>query len=207
MAANGMSASSNGAAVNKGFKVLVEGEYYCATDTPGRKQAVRYSLHVILPDIKCALSVIKNKLLNKLLTKKYPDYIAYRTHRIVHVENLNNPGAVIPGITLREMDRGQIKDYIAQKELPVKLEAFPELDALREAVQLAETNPDEFEILQAAAAKDVKLNESLANLNEGLDDKSEKPLTKEEMADGFKPLPAPEEGEASAEENSGASDL
>lgn len=151
-------------AKSKGFEITVIGEYYTLSETVGKKKLLPYTLKVNLPSMDSALSVIRNKLLPKLLKAKYPGYIAYRTHQIIDVKNLDSPGHV-PGLTPREMNHEQLIEYVASKELPVNIEAFPELDNLRKAVDLAETRPDEFKIFQEESLKDVKLEKELKERN------------------------------------------
>jgi len=157
----------------KGFKVTVEGTYYAPSAVIGKKAIKPYNITVVLPDMKCALSVIKNKLLNKVIPKTYPDYTSFRTHSIIDVVNLDGSEASIADLTVREMNRPQIAEYIANKRLSVDIDAFPELDDLRDSVRLAETDPEAFKVRQDEAKKDIELNASLEDLNPDLNKNAE----------------------------------
>ena len=78
----------------EGYSITVDGLYtVAATDAPGRKVKKNYSLTVVLPSLDSALSVIKNKLLDKMLRAKYPGYVTYLTHEIVDVKALSTEAA------------------------------------------------------------------------------------------------------------------
>ena len=153
---------------DRGFNVTVEGTYYAPSPVLGKKAIKPYVIQVILPDMDCALSIIKNKLLNKVIIKSYPDYAGYRTYSITNVENLDGTPASLKDLSVREMNSEQIAEYVADKHLPVEIDAFPDLNDLRDAVRLAETDPEAFLVRQTEAKKDLKLNASLENLNPGL---------------------------------------
>ena len=71
--------------VLSGYKITVEGQYYVALGEGKGKGLKRYKLDINLPSMDSALSVIKNKILDPILSKLYIDYVSYRTHNITNV--------------------------------------------------------------------------------------------------------------------------
>ncbi|MCK5664842.1 MAG: hypothetical protein KAI17_15230, partial [Thiotrichaceae bacterium] len=154
------------AAKTKGFRVTVEGEYF-TPGVAGKKGLGTYKIEVMLPKMEAALSVIKNKLLDRAIKLKHPESVGYRTHTITNVVCLDGSSAV-NAITPNEMNYSQLIEYVANKKLPVDPETFPEIAHLRAAIILAENDPKEFARKQAIAAEDQAENKALAELNPGL---------------------------------------
>lgn len=145
-----------------GYKITVEGQYFVAMGE--RKKGVKqYKLNINLPTMDCALSIIKNKILDVVLPKLYSDYTSYRTHNITNVEPFGN----VPQnrADLWQMNRQTVESYIHEGELPVKAHIYPTLMGLRQAVQMAEADPDNFAKVQEQTEKDFKLTEQLRELN------------------------------------------
>lgn len=145
-----------------GYKVTVEGQYFVSA---GNKQKTlsQYKLDVNLPTMDRALSIIKGKILDLFLPKKYPDYSGYRTHQITNVVAFGNVAQA--KAVLWQMNRPTILSYIKENELPVNDAIYDTLMELREAVELAETDPDRFLRFQASKEKDYKLTSQLRELN------------------------------------------
>src|SRR3972149_4892173 len=73
----------------KGWRVVVKGEYL-ALAAGGRGKVKRdYEAEVVLPNLDAALPILKNKLLDSALRKKYPDFVAARTNKIVDARPLS----------------------------------------------------------------------------------------------------------------------
>ncbi len=146
-----------------GYRITVEGQYFVATGEGKGKAIKRYNIVINLPSMDCALSIIKNKILNVVLAKKYPDYVSYRTHEIIDVKPFGNVTQVTA--TLWQMNRETVESYIHENELPVKAHIYETLMALRQAVEMSESDPDNFLLTQEKAEKDFKLTQSLRELN------------------------------------------
>ncbi len=154
----------------KGYLVTVEGDYFgSATEFDRKRQKFQYKIKVKVPSPDGALSLIKNKLLDKVLRRNYPNYHMWRTHQLVSITNLD--GSKVQGITnIRLMDFDDLANYVRTNRLPVKLELYTDLGYLRTMVFLAETNQHEFRLKQATLAKDCAEDKALRELNPDLYD-------------------------------------
>ncbi len=159
-----------------GFTVTVEGDYFVAVGD-NKKGLKRYSFDFNLPSMTAALSIIKNKVLNKMLKKLFNDYVSYRTYNITKVVPFG--GAKVTGsFDIWSSSRDEVESYIRKEELPVKLKYYPSLMGLRDAVQLAQSDPDRFLLNQKELEEDFAFTESLRALNpEMYDDAEEAPKT------------------------------
>lgn len=153
-----------------GCLVTVEGNYFALAGSVDRKKVKKpYKIKVKVASPEGALSVIKNKLLDKVLAKLYTDYHTYHTHEITELTDLQ--GNALMGYTnVRIMNFNQIANYIKVNNLPLKLELYTELDTLRTMVFLAETNKKEFVRKQALLEIEAKEDAILAELNPDLFD-------------------------------------
>ncbi|MDP7429980.1 MAG: hypothetical protein QGG97_00360 [Flavobacteriales bacterium] len=148
--------------MKSGYKITVVGQYYVHAGER-RKTLKSYRFAIKLPSMDCALSVIKNKILDTVLPKLYSDYAGYRTHDIVDVEAF---GDIAPAkAELWQMNRATIISYIQENELPVLEEIYETLMELRQAVEMAEADPDRFKRVQEEKEKDFKLLGELRSLN------------------------------------------
>ncbi len=169
----------------QGFLVTVEGDYF---GTPMRndrkKEKFPYKVQVKVPKPSGALSLIKNKLLDKVLQRNYSNYHTYRTHQLTSITNLD--GSKVHGLTdPRLMDFNDLAIYVAQHQLPLKLELYTDLDYFRKMVYLAQTNQREFRAKQDLLEKEVDENKALAALNPELEKPLEPPLTLEPSQGGI----------------------
>ncbi len=156
-----------------GCIVTIEGEYFALASDDGRKKIKRpYKIEARVKSPDGALSLIRNKLLNKILTKKYEDYHTFRTHQISKITDLNGE-ALIGYTNVRLMDFNQIANHVRLHKLPLKLELYTDLGTLRSMVFLAETNVKEFHIKQGQLAKEAAEDAVLAELNPDLFDGAE----------------------------------
>ena len=153
-----------------GYKITVEGQYFVVAGE-NRKSLKSYHFDINMPSMDSALSVIKNKILDVILPKLYPDYAGYRTHNIVDVQPFGN----VPRnkAELWQMNRPTVISYINEYELPVIEHIYETLMELRQAVQMAEADPDNFQRVQADKEKDYKLTSELRILNPDLYSKPE----------------------------------
>ncbi len=153
-----------------GCLVTVEGHYFALAGSIDRKKVKKsYKIQVRVGAPEGALSVIKNKLLDKVLAKLYPDYHTYHTHQITGITDLE--GRPLMGYSnVRIMNFNQIAEYVRTKGLPLKLELYTELDTLRTMVFLAETNAKEFARKQIILERDAREDAMLAELNPELFD-------------------------------------
>ncbi len=153
----------------EGYLVTVEGDYFGANTSGHRKrEKFPYKIQVKVPTPEGALSLIKNKLLEKVLRRNYDNYFAYRTHQLVSITQLD--GSKVYGLTdPRLMDFNDLAAYVEQNKLPLKLELYTDLGYFRTMVHLAQTNQREFLIKQATLAADSEEDRLLAELNPELD--------------------------------------
>jgi len=153
-----------------GCIVTVEGDYFALASDDGRKKnKKRYKIEARVASPDGALSLIRNKLLDRILTKKYADFHTFRTHEITKITDLNGK-ALIGYTNVRLMDFNQIAEYVKANNLPLRLELYTDLGTLRDMVFLAETNTKEFAIKQAQLVKEVAEDRLLAELNPDLFD-------------------------------------
>lgn len=158
----------------RGFKVKVAGEYIArATQVGVGKQIRTYEIEVNIPSMDCALSVIKNKMLTPILSKKYHDYSSYRTYHIVEVAPLDEASAAaLKKVNVRYMGRENLLRRIDEENLPVDPDLYPDLFKLREAVIHAGTDPEGYLKKLALRRGDLELEVQLAQLNPELLDGS-----------------------------------
>ncbi len=154
-----------------GCLVTVQGNYFALAGSVDRKKVKKpYRVTVRVAAPEGALSVIKNKLLDRVLTKLYEDYHTYHTHEITGITDLE--GRPLMGYTnVRIMDFNQIAAYVHTNQLPLKLELYTDLDTLRTMVFLAETNRKLFHTKQIVLEREAKEDAVLAELNPDLFDK------------------------------------
>ncbi len=148
-----------------GYLVTIEGDYFgVASEYDRKREKFPYRITVKVPQPEGALSLIKNKLLDKVLRRNYDDYHAWRTHQLVSITNLD--GSKVQGLSdPRLMDFNDLADYVRRNKLPLKLELYTDLGFMRTMVYLAETNQHEFLIKQANLAKECEEDKALAELN------------------------------------------
>ncbi len=162
--------STTATAAPSGFEVTVEGTYFVKE---GKDKGLRsYSFNFKLPEMEAALSIIKNKVLDRVLKKKYEDYVSYRTYQITNVKPFGD-ARLVGGFDLWSSSRDEVEKYIRKSELPVKLKYYPTLMSLREAVQLVEADESRFLLNQAQLEKDFEFTESLRALNPDMYDEAE----------------------------------
>lgn len=146
-----------------GYKITVEGQYYCSVPMGKGRGLARYSFEVNLPTMDQALAVIKNKILDKVLSKKYKDYVSYRTFNIVNVQPFGDATKV--NLDIWQMNRPLLLEHIRKNSLPVNTDLFPVLLDLRNAVDLVKADLDRFISFQKKVEKEFALNNSLKDLN------------------------------------------
>ncbi len=72
----------------EGFIVTIAGDYFgTSSGNERRREKFPYRIQVKVPKTEGALSIIKNKMLDKVLRRNYPNYFAYRTHQLVSITN------------------------------------------------------------------------------------------------------------------------
>jgi len=151
----------------KGYAVTLEGDYLVAsTEVPGKKMKKPYTITANLPSLEGALSVIKNKLLDKMLKMKYPGYITFTTHEIVDAKPLT--ADTPPAANIAYMTMGQLCSHIESRDIPIyDIEATygDDVKALRAAVVDYTLNPKGFVEREAARQAERKEDAALEALN------------------------------------------
>lgn len=154
-----------------GFKVTVQGQYYARAQGEIKGKILKdYRIQVILPNSERALSIIKHKLLGRMLPKAYSDYISYRTHTIVEMIDLSGRTKTSK---LNMMSKEDIANYVAKAALPVQTGTYGDILELRQAVVDAETDPQGFLKRDAKRLEDRKLDQTLMLLNPDLQEEIE----------------------------------
>ena len=147
------------------FTVNLEGTYYAST---GHGKITKpYNITVRLP-AECmdrALSVIKNKLLTPLLSKKYEDFSGYRTYSITDISAPK--GAELKTNNVRLMNRAQLKAYAESRDLLVDDTIYPKMQDFREAVMMAEEDPKRYAVHEESLRQSAELDNMLGELNDG----------------------------------------
>ena len=148
--------------VASGYKITVAGQYF-VREGERRLSLKSYKFDINMPSMDSVLSVIKNRVLDVVLKQKYEDYVSYRTHEILDVQPF---GDIAPQkAVLWQMNRPTILSYISENELPVEPEIYETLMDLREAVQMAEADPDNFKKVQDDKRENHKILSGLRELN------------------------------------------
>ncbi len=149
----------------EGYKVTVEGQYLVfASGDSKRKELRRYLIEVNVKKMEGALSVIKNKLLEPALRKKYSDYVSFRSHSITEIVPLSKANANITP-TLDTMGSEAMKQYIEDKDLPIRVDLYSDLPSLKKAIQDCEADEDSFLVTQDLLEDRVAEDNDLAELN------------------------------------------
>jgi len=149
----------------RGYAVTVAGNYSApSADTPGKKVKKQYTLTVNLPSLEGALSVIKNKMLDKMLKVKYRDYVTYLTHEIVNVLPLTPDTPESNNIAYMSFDA--LKSFVGARGVPLVLSDYGlDVRSLRSAVTDWILNPKGFEDREKKRLDDRKLEKELEAMN------------------------------------------
>lgn len=152
----------------RGYCVTVEGNYSApSVDTPGRKVKRPYSIDVNLPSLERALSIIKNKMLDKMLKMKYPDYVTYLTHEIVNVRPLTADTPESNNVAY--MSAAGLLNFVATRAIPLDLEKNydngKDIRGIRATVTDYLLNPKGFKEREAKRLADAKTDRELEALN------------------------------------------
>jgi hypothetical protein len=94
------------------YEITIAGEYYANVD--GRKTFYPYEEVFKLPTMDCALSVIKNKLLDDRLRKTAKHYVGFRTHRLKSVKahgSVGTPDKGVLNMPIEQLDHAQLRDF------------------------------------------------------------------------------------------------
>ena len=147
------------------YAVTVEGLYLApAKDSPGKKVKKSYTLTVNLPSLEGALYVIKNKLLDKRLKMKYPDYTTFLTHEIVDVKTVGANAA--PSDNIAYMGEPELLAHIKYVKAPINPKNYDgDIKGLRAAVVDFTVNPKGFAEREAVRVKDRAEDLELERLN------------------------------------------
>jgi len=151
----------------RGYKVTVEGNYSApSVDTPGRKVKCRYSIEVNLPSLEGALSVIKHKMLDKMLKVKYPNYITYLTHEITDVHPLTPDTPESNNVAY--MSATGLLNFVATRGVPIDINDYDggkDIRSIRAAVTDYLTNPKDFKMREDRRLAAVRVDKELEAMN------------------------------------------
>jgi hypothetical protein len=148
----------------KGFAVTVRGDYYAASaENQGKKVKRPYEVTINLPSLDSALSVIKNKILDKTILRKHKDSLGARTHEIVSAVPLSHETQ--ESNNLQFMNRDRLERYVLDHSVPLDASQYEDVVVLRNAVVDFTLNPKGFEEREAVKQADRKLEAELNALN------------------------------------------
>jgi len=152
MTTKASSKKETGAPLGKGntmYEVGVSGTYFSASENGTGNTVKNYDVKVNIPEslMPCALSHIKNHLLEPALIKLDPGYKGFRTHFITGVINLDDPAEEVTSPQF--MSKGALLKFIDKKELPVQPHLYPMLEDLRQAVIACRDDEEAFLANQA----------------------------------------------------------
>lgn len=163
-------------AAQKGYRVKVVGTYFARSPVMHEKNVVKnYEFEANIPTLTAALSIVKNKLLNPMLSKKYPDFVAYKSYHIINITPLDEKSRLqMKKVEVQYMDRPTLIDYIDEHALPVESKLYPDLFDLRVAVQEAKDDPDGYLKKLDYRRADLEMNLEISDLNPGLHEESQR---------------------------------
>jgi len=106
--------------MNRYFKAVVAGQYYALGSITGTSSVKSYEVEFTLPSQEAALSVICKHLLTPALTKKYPDFIRFRTHQLISLTLFGHkPNPEVLQMSFDEMSLDQLFDFTVLKQIMV----------------------------------------------------------------------------------------
>lgn len=164
-----MDAAVKSGTPKNGVQYTFEGEYYARA---GKEQLIKdYKLDVVFAESHPgALSIFRKCLhdtssnIYKLMFKKYPDYVRFRTHTITAELNLTNPNKSPKAID--RMNKKQLAKYISENDIKIDATLFgDDIGALRQAIADYENNPETFAEKYEEFKKGVEMVQTLNNLN------------------------------------------
>lgn len=149
----------------KGYDLVVEGTYLGLAKTPGaKKEKKNFLINVVLPSLDGALSVVKNKLLDKMIPMKYPDYVTYRTYEITSAKPRTEDTAPTNNVTL--MDEKDLAVLVKARRIPINPKDFAgDLKGFRASVVDFLLNPKDFAKRHAEKMKERAEDLRLEKLN------------------------------------------
>lgn len=146
-----------------GYRVAVKGEYRAHIPGDKAKTVKPYEAVFNLPELRGALSVIKNKLLDNFLKKKHSDFASVRTQEIVSATPLD-PRTPAPD-SLLYMDFDALKAYTLQAKAPIDPSQYHDVAHLRAALIDWKQTPKGFEKREAQRQVERKEDAALAAMN------------------------------------------
>jgi len=153
-----------------GAKYSFEGQYYTGSKDTA-EQVKNYALDVIFPEVTPkALSLFKTSLnrqndgIYKLMLTKYPDFKRVRTMYVTNVVDLAGKNA--GGNSIATMNTKQLVAYIKKNDLEIDAEIYEgDITRLREAIIMAQEDPEKFKEVYAADVEAYNFNKSINDLN------------------------------------------
>lgn len=174
------------------FKVLVQGQYIARSGVMNNERIIKdYEIEGVIPTMTAALSIVKNKLLAPALAAKYADYITYRTYHIIEVTPITPEAqAEYDKKEIQYMSREALVQYVKQNRIgaceaevtvgvdernkPIKKTVqypvldtryYPDLGALRIAVQAAKEDPVGYQKHFESRKADLEMDLAVAAAN------------------------------------------
>jgi len=154
----------------KGYKVMVQGEYYASAGDGGKGKVKKsYEAAFNLPSLDSALGIIKGRLLNKALAKKYADFTSVRTHIIVSATPLTPDTPQPTNLQFMSVDR--LIRFVEDTPVPLDPKTYPaDGIELRAAIIDFVQNPVGFAEREKARVLSMKKDAELAALNPDLNE-------------------------------------
>ena len=162
-----LNATHSTKAGGKGFALTVRGEYFApAADGQGKKTKKNYEVVVNLPSLDAAMSVLKNKILDRVIKKQHPDAIHHRTLEIVQAVPLSP--ATTESSNLQYMNMDRLVRYVQDHGVPIDVKDYEDVVILRNTVIDFTLNPGGFEDREKLRQDDRKMTAEIEALNDAV---------------------------------------
>lgn len=152
------------------FEVVVRGQYHSISEHSTTPVLKNYEAKFILPSQEAALSVICKHLLAPYLRKKYPDFVRFRTYKLVSiVANGRAPNTNVLQMSIDEMNIEQLSDFCILKQILIDPYKHSDLNLIKEKIAeewrvKRQTFKDEANTVEDKSRKEADMLLELNNL-------------------------------------------
>lgn len=151
------------------FEIEIEGQYAATGNVTGTPVVKSYKAKFILPSQEAALSVVCKHLLAPYLRKNYPDFIRYRTHKLVSITAIGRkPNTDVLQMGIDDMTIGQLSDFCILKGIMIDPYKHTDLVLVKEQIAgiYQQQRQNKKEIDTSAAGIDQKEIDDLLGVND-----------------------------------------
>ena len=153
------------------LKLVVSGDFYARTPKGSEKRGFTNCVcHIPAHRIELVKGLLKGRLLPEKLSKMDPQFAKLRSFKIDDTQLVGEAtiGHLGEVDQVRLMNRKQLLSFINSKKLDIEVSLYPQLDKLRQAVQLCMENADFFKIREAEVRESLQLDMELFDLDKDL---------------------------------------